>query len=124
MRKICERSKKIWRIWLLKDLEKLAPDRQREVEKTTTDDLVNTPKHTVHGTDPFHVGHRVFDMLCVKCQNADLSSDIRTRPIWINTSNLKHVQSKNSPGEFSSNSPLEQNTQNVEQANTPTRECV
>ncbi len=30
-----------------KDLEKLAPDRQREAEKTATDDLVNTPKHTV-----------------------------------------------------------------------------
>ena len=49
MRKICERSKKIWRNWLLKDLEKLAAGRQREEEKTDTDDLVNTPNHTVHG---------------------------------------------------------------------------
>jgi hypothetical protein len=30
-----------------KDLEKLAADLQREEEKTATDDLVNTPKHTV-----------------------------------------------------------------------------
>ena len=34
---------------MLKDLEKLAADRQREEKETTTDDLVNTPKHTVHG---------------------------------------------------------------------------
>ena len=30
-----------------KDLEKLAADRQRDEGKTSTDDLVNTPKHTV-----------------------------------------------------------------------------
>jgi hypothetical protein len=30
-----------------KDLKKLAADLQREEEKTGTDDLVNTPKHTV-----------------------------------------------------------------------------
>jgi hypothetical protein len=93
MRKICERSKKIWSIWLLKDLEKLAPDRQREVEKTTTDDLVNTPKHTVHGTDPFHVGHRVFDMLCV-CKVSKYGFVIR----YQKPSNLdQHVQSKTRP---------------------------
>jgi hypothetical protein len=34
---------------MLKDLEKLVTDHQREEEKTSTDDLVNTPKHTVHG---------------------------------------------------------------------------
>jgi hypothetical protein len=31
----------------MKDLEKLPADRQCQEEKTTTDDLVNTPKHTV-----------------------------------------------------------------------------
>ena len=31
----------------VKDLEKLAADRQCQEEKTTTDDLVNVPKHTV-----------------------------------------------------------------------------
>ncbi len=31
----------------MKDLEKLPPDRQSQEAKTATDDLVNTPKHTV-----------------------------------------------------------------------------
>ncbi len=31
----------------VKDLEKLSADHQRQEAKTTTDDLVNTPKHTV-----------------------------------------------------------------------------
>jgi uncharacterized BrkB/YihY/UPF0761 family membrane protein len=31
----------------VKDLEKLAADRQRQEAKKATDDLVNVPKHTV-----------------------------------------------------------------------------
>ncbi len=31
----------------MKDLEKLAADRQRQEAKKATDDLVNVPKHTV-----------------------------------------------------------------------------
>jgi hypothetical protein len=38
---------KSFKVSHVKDLEKLAADPQREEEKTATDDLVNTPKHTV-----------------------------------------------------------------------------
>ena len=80
---------------MLKDLEKLAADRQREEEETTTDDLVNTPKHTVMSmvglTSPvWTLG--MFQMVT----GADLSSDIRTRPIWSSTISEVDLITKNS----------------------------
>jgi hypothetical protein len=95
-----------------KDLEKLAVDRQREAKKKATDDLLDAPNHTVlsmtgltsavwtlgmfqmvtgESCQCFRRPNRrsrailVFDMRRTQCHNADLSSDIRTRPIWNNT---------------------------------------
>jgi hypothetical protein len=106
-----------------KDLEKLAADLQREEEKTATDDLVNTPKHTVLSmvglTSPvwtlgmFQIvtgkfcsasdapnrrirATLVFDMLCKQCNKCGLSSDIRTRPIWSSTESEVDLITKNS----------------------------
>jgi RNase P subunit RPR2 len=93
----------------VKDLEKLAGDLQREEEKTSTDDLVNTPKYTVMSmvglTSPvwtlgmfqmvtgescqyIHAPNRrirvtlVFDMMCTQCNKCGFV--IR----YQNTSNL------------------------------------
>ena len=106
-----------------KDLEKLAADRQRQAEKKVTEDLVNAPKHTVLSmaglTSPawtlgmFQIvtgescqcirrpnrrirATLVFDMRSVLCQNADLSSDIRTLPIWSSTISEVDLITKNS----------------------------
>ena len=70
----------------MKDLEKMVSDRQREDEKNRVSD---TPNRRIRAT-------LVFDILCAQCQNADLSSDIRTRPIWSSTKSEVDLITKNS----------------------------
>ena len=106
----------------VKDLEKLVADRTREDENNAKDDVVSTstvlsmvgrtsPVWTlvmfqmvagescqcirrIKQTNPCE--RLVLDMLCAQCQNADLSSDIRTRPIWSSTISEVDLITKNS----------------------------